>query len=558
MLQFGTSGLRGLVKDMTDKECYINTRGFIKYLIHTNQIKEKDIIAVAGDLRTSTPRIMKAIGRAIKDAGMQVENCGAIPTPALAYYAMMNNRASIMVTGSHIPDDRNGIKFYKPKGEVMKNDEDEILAAVTGEREKESAREKSAGLFDDHDMFRGEVSAELPEVNRAAEIEYIKRYQEIFPENLLQGKKVVVDQHSAVGRDLLVVILEGFGAEVIPEGRSDKFISKDTENITSSVKEEYHRLAEKYQPLAIVSTDGDSDRPLVVDEEGVFYRGDILGAAAAHYLDARYAAIPISTNDAVIEYLKKTGVELTSTRIGSPYVIMAMNQALAAKKDKVVGWEVNGGFMTGSEFSYKGKSLKALPTRDAVLPILCALFAAVEAGSISRLFKPILTRYTQAGLIDDFPVATCKELISALRPEDKNIIEVDFEERKIVVLNETDGRKILDLLDGHEIEDDIKRFWKKASSNGVWLIKNMLENKYFTSLWGFGLITRINWIDGIRITFDNGDIVHIRPSGNAPQLRIYSNADTQKRADEIIARSLDQYGILRLMERNVNTQQQSL
>ena len=39
--------------------------------------------------------------------------------------------------------------------------------------------------------------------------------------------------------------------------------------------------------------------------------------------------------------------------------------------------------------------------------------------------------------------------------------------------------------------------------------------------------------DGIRVLFDNGDVAHVRPSGNADELRIYSVADTQIRADEI-------------------------
>jgi len=38
---------------------------------------------------------------------------------------------------------------------------------------------------------------------------------------------------------------------------------------------------------------------------------------------------------------------------------------------------------------------------------------------------------------------------------------------------------------------------------------------------------------GIRsVTFANGDIVHLRPSGNAPELRCYAEADTQERAQD--------------------------
>ena len=82
-------------------------------------------------------------------------------------------------------------------------------------------------------------------------------------------------------------------------------------------------------------------------------------------------------------------------------------------------------------------------------------------------------------------------------------------------------------------------------------IKEELQG-FFTPAEGFGEITRINTIDGVRITFENGEIAHIRPSGNAPQLRIYAVADTQARADEIVARALQEpHGILRRLEASV-------
>ena len=122
-LDFGTSGLRGKVADMTDLECYINVTGFIRFLFSSGALARGSTISLAGDLRSSTPRIMQAAQRAIVDSDCQAENLGFIPTPAIACWAMTRSQASIMVTGSHIPDDRNGIKFYKPDGEVLKDDE---------------------------------------------------------------------------------------------------------------------------------------------------------------------------------------------------------------------------------------------------------------------------------------------------------------------------------------------------------------------------------------------------------------------------------------------------
>src|SRR5438552_1699488 len=108
-LAFGTSGRRGRVADLTQLEIYINALAELEYL---QSIAPEDGGIVRGqefylayDLRPSSPRIGQAIERAIRDAGMRPVNLGTIPTPALAYYALSRHRASIMVTGSHIPFD---------------------------------------------------------------------------------------------------------------------------------------------------------------------------------------------------------------------------------------------------------------------------------------------------------------------------------------------------------------------------------------------------------------------------------------------------------------------
>jgi len=75
---------------------------------------------------------------------------------------------------------------------------------------------------------------------------------------------------------------------------------------------------------------------------------------------------------------------------------------------------------------------------------------------------------------------------------------------------------------------------------------------HFTSEGGFDDVVRINTIDGARIYFRNGDIAHIRPSGNAPQLRIYAVANTQTRANDIVEMSLrEPDGLLRKLEAEV-------
>lgn len=125
---FGTSGARGLASDMTDKVCYAYTAAFLDWLNEAGLLSTDKRVAIAGDFRPSTPRIMAAVGMAVYDAGLTPLNCGFIPTPAVALCGLKYDIPAIMVTGSHIPDDRNGIKFYKPEGEILKDDEQAMTA----------------------------------------------------------------------------------------------------------------------------------------------------------------------------------------------------------------------------------------------------------------------------------------------------------------------------------------------------------------------------------------------------------------------------------------------
>ncbi len=133
--------------------------------------------------------------------------------------------------------------------------------------------------------------------------------------------------------------------------------------------------SKEYNLDFIFSTDGDGDRPLVADENGDWLRGDILGLLCADAMNIEALAVPVSCNTA-IESCERFNY-VTRTKIGSPYVIAEFD-SLAKQYDSVAGFEANGGFLLGSDTSVNNKMIKALPTRDAVLPALMLLALAKE------------------------------------------------------------------------------------------------------------------------------------------------------------------------------------
>lgn len=459
-VKFGTSGARGLAVEMTDPVCYAYTQGFLQYLEASGELKQNgESVAIAGDLRPSTGRIMGAVAKAAADMGYVPVNCGFIPSPAVALYGLQNSCPSIMVTGSHIPADRNGIKFNKCSGEILKYDEEQI---------REQVVEIDEAIFDG-------AGFALPDENIDARIEYVRRYTKTFPADCLTGKKVGVYQHSAVGRDVLIEIFSALGADVTPLGFSDAFIPVDTE----AIREEDVKLAREWSAEngfdVILSTDGDSDRPLISDENGAWLRGDVAGILAAGYLGAESVNTPVSCNTA----LEKSGwfKDVRRTMIGSPFVVASMIEASFAGYKGVVGYEANGGFLTNSEFTVFGRPLRALPTRDAVLPALAIILLSIERRKpISALLAELPQRFTASGRIQDFPT-----------------------------------------------EESAKILEKFEDISGI--------KKIFGGV--FGEIASVDRTDGLRVTFASQEVLHMRPSGNAPELRCYNEAANEDRVLEM-------------------------
>ncbi len=469
-VKFGTSGARGLAVDMTDEVCYAYTWAFIQYLEEIGQVTGKTTVAIGGDLRPSTDRIMSAAAKAAEDRGHISKNCGKLPSPALAGYGIEKGIPTVMVTGSHIPEDRNGIKYTRIEGEILKKDESGIKRQIAVMKE---------GVFNEEGMFI-EKSNLRPE-NRLATTSYVNRYLDFFPRDCLRGKRIGVYQHSAVGRDQMLEIFKGLGAEVIPLGFSNTFIPVDTEAIRPEDVEAAKKWASESHLDTIVSTDGDSDRPLVSDETGKWLRGDVAGILTAAYLEADAVATPVSCNSALEKccWFKKT----FRTRIGSPYVIEGMQKALKKGFKRVVGYEANGGFLIASDIERAGKILKALPTRDAIIVHLAVLLLAIRRKKkISELLFELPLRVTYSDRLKNFPTERSFEKINTLLSKD-----------------------------GKGNKEAIEGIFGKA----------------------FGHVEETDTTDGLRITFENSEVAHLRPSGNAPEFRCYNEADTEPRAIEM-------------------------
>lgn len=463
-LKFGTSGLRGLVTELCGAPSYAYTAAFIAMLRADGSLNAQNPdIYIGRDFRSSSPEIARIAGKAILDSGFRPVDCGALPTPALALAAMSARAPSIMVTGSHIPDDRNGLKFYRASGEIDKTDEARISAHYKDMQVP--ARIAADGEFQNPPSHP--VHA------------YLRRYLDFFPARCLSGLRVGVYQHSSVARDLMADLLAQLGADVRTLGRAAGFIPVDTEAVRDEDKALALQWARDYQLDAIISTDGDADRPLIADERGQFLRGDLLGAITARLLGVTTLVTPVTSNS----QLEKSFRRVTRTKVGSPFVIAGVEEQRAAGNGPVIGFEANGGVLLGDDVEHDTRILPRLLTRDAMLPIAATL------ASVAVMKKPL------------------------------SVIAAGFR------FAHADSTRIEHV--GAELSGPfLKKLGGDPSASAA----------FFADAGG---VTLLNETDGLRFTLANGETVHFRASGNAPEMRIYVEAATAEACAARLRLSLD-------------------
>lgn len=452
---FGTSGLRGPAVDFTDQACVAYVIAFLQHIARDFQFSD---VYVAADLRESSPYIAASCLAAIELDGKNAIWAGNVPTPALAAYAMARNAPAIMITGSHIPEAYNGIKFYRPDGEFLKDDEAPVRSLA------EELLSKS---------IEGQHSNKPAPLADVAE-EYVNRSVNSFGSDALTGLKIGIDLHSAVGRDLLVRIFDGLGAEVRPFRRMERFVAVDTEALDPADLERSREFIAEHGLDAVISTDGDGDRPLVIDDQGKQVNGDILGILTARYLGAKTVVTPLSTTSA----LEESGwfENIRRTRIGSPYVVAEM---ACADVHPVVGFEANGGFLLGDDVMLKSGLLRRLPTRDSVLPAVAVLAQAKEQGMrLSQMVATLPSRFMKADRVKEVPSDRAIPFLRAI---------------------------------------ETSQSFRSS----------------FSSL--IAAPESISTVDGVRMAFANGDTVHFRQSGNAPELRIYVETDSGEKTERILS-----------------------
>ncbi len=303
--------------------------------------------------------------------------------------------------------------------------------------------------------------------------------------------------------------------------------------------------------------------------------------------------------------LGKNNIIVKLTRIGEPPVIKAMKEIIRLNaKTRVYGFEANGGGILLKDFYIPEiGEISSLAARDALFPIVCVLALAKKMnlliqGLYENIFSGENFSHCHSGLVENLPGVSVtkgleryshdvgRRIVNAFKPLNENIYEIDFntEQKANLCLQAEDKALALSFCSVSPPKKSSGFLGPKKSSERF--LRNPRETAPFKVRYkseGFGddhkiifsnekeetvdekdvehlvkirnilysyvmeiiemeiKITRINFLDGVKVYLDNKEIIHLRPSGNASQFRIYIESPDEERAIMLVEKAVRHY-----------------
>ncbi len=316
---FGTDGIRGRAnKELTADLAVDLARALGEGLAGP--------VLIGRDTRRSGQMLVAALEAGFHSVGVDTVNAGIIPTGGISYLTRdVKASYGVVVSASHNPAEDNGIKFIGPGGAKLSDEREDAIEARL--RRGSPYRIASGGAIGIGTVMGDEALARYIS-HLASGVAYS-----------LQGMEFVLDcAHGAAFRaapmlfERLQATVEVHGAE--PDGT----------NINSGCGATHPQfLAARVDGRVGLAFDGDADRLIAVDEDGMPANGDVVMAViAAHLKEAgklkgNRVVVTTMSNLGFRLAMQPLGIDVVETAVGDRYVLEAMREHRA-----VVGGEQSG------------------------------------------------------------------------------------------------------------------------------------------------------------------------------------------------------------------------
>ncbi|MCH3954154.1 MAG: phosphomannomutase/phosphoglucomutase [Eubacterium sp.] len=299
-------GVEGEPVNLTPAACSLIAQGFLVWLCQkTGKAPEDLMITIGRDPRLSGESLLQAFTDGLKAFGTRTIDCGLASTPAMfmsTVFPEISADGAVMVTASHLPFNRNGLKFFSKDGGLDKKDIARILTAAEN-NEKPAALREGASSGRPH-AGSASSAADAPSAadqavaSKGSQPALMDLYsahlrgliQKAVPgEKPLSGLKIAVDCGNGAGGFYVSKVLQPLGADTSasqflePDGRFPNHIpNPENEAAMAAITDAVNK---NHCDLGIIF-DTDVDRSSAVDEQGrEINRNGIVAMAAALIAD---------------------------------------------------------------------------------------------------------------------------------------------------------------------------------------------------------------------------------------------------------------------------------
>ncbi|WGS65641.1 phosphoglucosamine mutase [Marinitoga aeolica] len=417
---FGTDGIRGLVNEELTVDLVYKIGNALGRMYSGKYNK----LLIARDTRNSGEMMEAALASGALSAGLNVEFCGVITTPALAYLTKSEKTLGVMISASHNPANYNGIKVLAEGFKISDDDEIDIENLIL-EKEPEY-------------VPYGEIGKMASSHLKDKYIGYIVSEYEL---NNIPYKIAVDVGHGSTG----ALIDKIFGAFNLnydvyfnePDGLNinEKCGSTHPEVLANIIKNDGYDLG--------ILFDGDGDRCLFIDKNGNLIDGDKLMAINAlklkkkNRLNNNLVIATIMSNLGLEKYLEKNGIRLCRTAVGDKYVLEKM-----LSSDARLGGEQSGHIIFLDKATTGDGIITGLETLETLLYFKQDINSLTkEIPEYPQLLKNIAVK-NKKSVMENKKLKKTIEEYSAL-PNFRLVVRPSGTEHKIRVMAEGEDKKLV-------------------------------------------------------------------------------------------------------------------
>ena len=326
---FGTDGIRGRVGEGAISADFVLRLGnaYGHALRSRAPSWRKPVVIIGKDTRISNYMFEAALEAGLVAAGVDVQLMGPMPTPAVAHLTRsLRMDGGIVISASHNPHHDNGIKFFSAEGEKLDDETELAIEAALDE------------------PFRTVPSEELGKAVRTRDAlgRYVEACKNSVPKGFdLGGMRIAMDCANGATYQIAPVVFRELGARVTTLGVEPNGVNIN-DGVGSTHPEALAKLVVESGADLGIAFDGDGDRVLFVDAEGVVRDGDdLIYVLASDWRETGRLQGPVvgtlMTNYGLEQAMAGFGIDFIRAKVGDRYV----HQQLIAHGG-VLGGEASG------------------------------------------------------------------------------------------------------------------------------------------------------------------------------------------------------------------------